>query len=98
VSGDRIEVKFDYTGDPGYSVDVRWNGASVASGPDIASGRAEIAAYSGGARWSSMVWTNGAVAAHAGPAAANAGLLEFRGAGEVQLRGYTVVKYPALAH
>jgi hypothetical protein len=98
VSGDRIEAKFDYTGAPGYTIEVIWNGQTLASGENVASGRAEIARHADGARWSSLVWTNAAVAAGAGAVAVDSGRLEFRGSGDAQLRGYTVIKYPARAH
>ena len=98
VAGDRIEAKFDYTGASGYSMEVVWNGQTLAAGQDVASGRAEIARHADGARWSSLVWTNGTPVGGAGAVAADAGQFEFRGSGDVQLRGYTVVKYPARAH
>jgi hypothetical protein len=98
VSGDRIEAKFDYTGTPGYAIEVVWNGQTLASGQDVASGRAEIAPHSDGGRWSSLVWANGAVAGGAGAVTCDSGRLEFRGSGNVQLRGYTIIKYPARAH
>ena len=95
VSGDRIEAKFDYTGAPGYRIAVVWGGQTLASGQDIASGRAGIARQAEGARWGSLVWANGSVLSAAGAASTPSGKLEFHGSGEVQLRGYTVVKFPA---
>jgi hypothetical protein len=99
VAGDRIEASFDYTGNAAFSIEVRWNtlvlAGKTASGESAIAGRAEIASHTQGAQWNSLTWAGGTVGGQAGSAALTAAPLEFSGQGDVRLRSFTVVKYPA---
>jgi hypothetical protein len=98
VTGDRIEMRFDYTGNAGFQIEMRSGDTVLAqhtASSGAVSGQAALAAHPEGVQWNSLLWSGGVVSGSAGSAAVGAASVEFFGSGDVHLRAFTILRYPA---